>query len=221
MTVAHAIDSAMNSTTPPAARFWDKVAAKYAAQPVADEAAYQHKLAVTREYLTRDAEVLEFACGTGSTALAHAPHAKHILATDISGEMVGIAKDKARDAGVDNVTFKRASLDDLPAEPRYDMVMGHSILHLLPDPQAAIAKVASMLNPDGVFVSSTACLGETMGWMKPLLVLMRLVGKAPYVNIFRVSDLVRNLEAGGFAIEHQWQPGKGKAVFIVARKAGA
>lgn len=218
MSAAYATYPAMNETTPPAARFWDRIAAKYAAQPVADEAAYRYKLETTRAYLTPESDVLEFACGTGSTALAHAPHVRSILATDISANMIDIALGKAREAGVDNVTFRRTALDDLTTEACYDMVMGHSILHLLPDPPAAIAKVRAMLKPGGVFVSSTACIGETMGWLKPVLALMRLVGKAPYVNVFRVRDLVRNLEEGGFAIEHQWQPGKGKAVFIVARK---
>ena len=45
------------------ARFWDRIAARYARKPVADEAAYQKKLAVTREYLRPDMEVLEFGCG--------------------------------------------------------------------------------------------------------------------------------------------------------------
>jgi len=59
-------------------KFWDKIAERYSRQPVADEAAYQKKLQVTREYLKPDMEVLEFGCGTGSTAIAHAPYVKHI-----------------------------------------------------------------------------------------------------------------------------------------------
>ena len=49
-----------------AAQFWDKVADKYSKQPIADEAAYQQKLAVTRNYFRPDMEVLEIGCGTGS-----------------------------------------------------------------------------------------------------------------------------------------------------------
>jgi hypothetical protein len=41
------------------------------------------------------------------------------------------------------------------------------------------------------------------------------------VKVFTVPELVDSLTHGGFVIEHQWQPGKGKAVFIVARKANA
>jgi len=39
---------------------------------------------------------LEFGCGTGSTALLHASFVKHMTATDISDEMIEIAKQKAK-----------------------------------------------------------------------------------------------------------------------------
>ena len=54
---------------PPSSKFWDRIAARYARKPVADEAAYRRKLAVTRDYLAPDMDVLEFGCGTGSTAI--------------------------------------------------------------------------------------------------------------------------------------------------------
>ena len=69
--------------------FWDKVAERYSKKPVADEAAYQTKLRVTREYFRPDMQVLEIGCGTGSTAIAHAPFVEHICATDISPKMMG------------------------------------------------------------------------------------------------------------------------------------
>lgn len=56
-----------------AACFWDRIADRCARKPVADEAAYQRKLEVTRGYLRPDMEVFEFGCGTGTTALHHAP----------------------------------------------------------------------------------------------------------------------------------------------------
>jgi len=47
------------------ARFWDKIAERYSKRPIADEAAYQKKLQVTREYFRPDMEVLEFGGGIG------------------------------------------------------------------------------------------------------------------------------------------------------------
>ena len=47
------------------AKFWDRVAERYSKRPIADEAAYQKKLQVTREYFRPDMEIVEF--GRGQT----------------------------------------------------------------------------------------------------------------------------------------------------------
>lgn len=83
----------------------------YAKKPVSDQATYEKKLEITRSYLRPDMDVLEFGCGTGSTAIAHAPYVEHILATDISSKMVEIARGKAETSGIQNVTFQQATLE--------------------------------------------------------------------------------------------------------------
>ncbi|MEM9314857.1 MAG: methyltransferase domain-containing protein, partial [Pseudomonadota bacterium] len=114
------------------ARFWDRVADRYAKKPVGDEAAYRHKLARTQSYLRPDMAVLEIGCGTGSVALEHAPHVRHIQATDVSGRMIAIAREKAAAAGVTNIRFEQAGVDQVVAEPgSLDAVFAMNILHLL------------------------------------------------------------------------------------------
>jgi ubiquinone/menaquinone biosynthesis C-methylase UbiE len=202
-------------------RFWDRVAGRYARKPVADEAAYEKKLAVMREYLRPDMQVLEFGCGTGSTAIVHAPHVKEIRAIDISEKMLEIARSKAEAAGVGNVRFERTDIDAFSApDGSFDAVLGLSILHLLEDRNSSIANVYRMLKPGGVFVSSTACLGDTMKLFKLIGPIGRLLGLMPLVRVFTAQELVDSLEAAGFAIDHRWQPGKGKPAFIVAKKPG-
>lgn len=62
--------------------FWDRLADKYAAQPIADEDAYRTKLARTQAHLTPEMDIFEFGCGTGGTAIAHAPHVRSVRAID-------------------------------------------------------------------------------------------------------------------------------------------
>lgn len=200
-------------------RFWDRHAARYAKSPVGDEASYEKKLQVTQEYLRPDMEVLEFGCGTGSTALVHAPLVKHIRATDISPNMIAIARTKADAAGVTNVDFEVSEIDTLDAPgDSLDVVMGHSVLHLLRDRDAVIDRVYAMLRPGGVFVTSTVCLGDTMKWFKFIGPVGKFLGLLPVLAIFTQKELVDSLVRAKFEIDHRWQPGKGKAVFIVARK---
>ncbi len=114
------------------AKFWDKIAESYSKQPIADEASYHKKLQVTREYFQPDMEVLELGCGTGSTAITHAPYVKHIRAIDISSKMIEIAQGKADAKGVANIIFERSTIDDLSVQDNtLDVVLGLSILHLL------------------------------------------------------------------------------------------
>lgn len=201
------------------AKFWDRIAERYAKSPVADEAAYRKKLDITRGYLRPDMEVLELGCGTGSTAIVHAPHVKHIRAVDISSGMLAIANRKAKAAHIDNIKFEQSTIDDLDvADGSVDAVLALSLLHLLEDRDAAITQVHKVLKPGGVFVTSTACLGDTMAWFRYVAPIGKLLGLIPLVRIFTPDDLQQSLTRAGFVIEYDWQPGKGKAIFIVAKK---
>jgi len=202
-------------------KFWDRIAKGYAKKPVGDEAAYQKKLEVTRDYLRPDIEVLEFGCGTGTTAIAHAPYVKHIQAIDISPKMIEIARGKADAGNVKNVTFEVSTIEEFSApDESFDAVMGHSILHLLEDKEAAIAKVHGLLKPGGVFVTSTVCLGGKMKFFKIILPIGNFFGLLPMIRFFTAQELADSLTAAGFEIDHRWQPEKSIAVFIVAKKTG-
>ncbi len=200
-------------------QFWDRHAKGYAKRPVADEAAYQKKLKVTHDYLNPDMDVLEFGCGTGSTAIAHAPYVKHILAIDISSKMIEIARRKADAGKVDNVTFEQSTIEELGvADQSIDAVLGLSILHLLDNKEDVIAKVHKTLRPGGIFVSSTACIGDTMKFFKVIAPIGKFIGLMPLVRVFTTHELENSLTDAGFEIDYQWQAAKGKAVFIVAKK---
>ena len=201
-------------------KFWDKIAERYSKRPVADEATYQNKLQVTREYFQPDMEVLEFGCGTGSTAIAHAPYVKHIHAIDISSKMIEIAQGKVEAEKVTNVTFERSTIEEFSvSDQTLDVVLALSILHLLENKEEVIAKVHRMLKPDGIFVTSTACLGDTMKYVKLIAPIGKFLGLMPLVKVFTTKELEYNFADAGFQIDYQWQPVKGKAVFIVAKKA--
>lgn len=201
-------------------RFWDRIAERYSKHPVADEPAYQKKLLVTREYLRPDMDVLEFGCGTGSTAIAHAPYVKHIHAIDISSNMIEIARRKAAANHVNNVTFECSALNELNlGDQTLDVVLGLSILHLLDNKEEAIAKVYRMLKPGGVFVTSTICLEGAMRLFKVIIPIGKALGLMPLVKVFKTKELLSSLIDAGFEIDYQWQPGKRKAMFVVATKA--
>ena len=198
--------------------FLDKAAARYAKSPIRDEASYQKKLAITREYFPPDWSVLEFGCGTGGTAILHSPYVRDILATDISKNMLEIAQTKAADAGIGNIRFQQGTLDILPLAPgSFDAVLGLNILHLLEDPDAAIGRVSSLLKPGGIFVANTVLAADMKLHWRLLIPLMRALGFAPHVSRFGRDELFAMLARAGFDINYEWQPDSLSA-FIVARK---
>lgn len=201
-------------------RFWDRIAERYSKKPVADESVYQKKLAVTRSYFRPDMEVLEFGCGTGSTTISHAPYVRHIRAIDYSSKMIEIARKKTDRANIDNVSFEQATIEEIDVpDQSLDVVLGLSILHLLENKDQVIAEVHRMLKRGGVFVTSTACIGDTMKFFKLIAPVGKFFGVMPLVEVFTTDELVENLTGAGFEIDHQWTPARGKAVFIVAKKA--
>lgn len=202
-----------------AIRFWNRNAQRYARQPITDEPAYQYKLEVTRQHLRPDMHVLEFGCGTGSTALLHAPYVASYLATDVSQTMIDIARAKLAQTPIGNLRFDTGSLDTLPDDARFDAVLGLNILHLLPQPGDAIQTVYERLTPGGVFVSTTACLQDTRRYLRPILFIARLLGLAPPVTFLSRRQLDTLIEAAGFHIRHRWTPATSPdAYFVVAAK---
>ena len=208
-------------------KFWDKIAESYSKQPIADEATYQKKLQVTREYFKPEMEVLEFGCGTGSTAIAHSPYVKHIRAIDFSSEMIEIARSKAEVNKIENVNFEQSTIDELSVgDSTFDVVLGLNVLHLLKNKEEVIAKVYKMLKPGGVFVTSTVCLGDTMKWFKIVAPIGIFLGLTPMVAVFSTKELLDSLTDAGFTIDYHWEPSKSvnrglfklKGVFIVAKK---
>ena len=200
-------------------RFWNKSADKYARRPVSDQAAYERKLEISRNYLNPDSEVLEIGCGTGSTAIAHAPYVGHIRATDLSTRMIEIAADKAGQAGVSNVDFEVSSIEDLEVSTEsVDVVMAHSVLHLVEDRDAVLQFIQDWLKPGGVMIASTACIGDMMWPIRMILPLGRALGFFPLVRSFTREELETSIRDNGLVLEESWRPSSNAAVFHVARK---
>lgn len=78
------------------ARFWYRAARKYPADPIADEEGYERTIERTQDFLGSDQFAFKFGCGTGTTARRLAHSVARIAATDISGEMIDIARKSRR-----------------------------------------------------------------------------------------------------------------------------
>lgn len=97
---------------------------------------------------------LELGCGTGffSLNLIQAGVIEKAHITDISPGMVEVAERNARRIGVP-VTGGVADAERLPfEEATFDLVVGHAVLHHIPDVERALRDVVRVLRPGGRFV---------------------------------------------------------------------
>jgi len=208
--------------------FWDKIAAGYALRPVGDVASYAYKLEQMSQHLVAGMTVLEIGCGTGSTAITLAQ--KHpdveFVAEDFSPEMINIAKAKAIDLGLDNLTFNcNCAEQGLLGEAQFDMIIAMNLVLLVPDWQAMVVQAASKLKPNGWWVSGHFWLGEVNLLIKllakPLIKIGQLMGRLPeHLHFLKRKAYCEAIQAAGLTIETDWHPpGKPKVFFIMAQRS--
>ncbi|BCE03543.1 class I SAM-dependent methyltransferase [Marinicellulosiphila megalodicopiae] len=203
-------------------KFWNKMSSKYASQPIADEAAYQHKLEETKKYYDKNTSILEIGCATGGTAIKHAPNVKHYTAIDYCEPLLNVGIQQAKQKGIDNIQFVQTGIDDFEIKKdQYEMVLALSVFHLLPNYTEVIQKIYHSLPKDAVLISSTTCLKQQSKILQWILPIMTKLGVAPLVMKFSCDELVEQFEKVGFKIEYKWQPHEKAALFIVAKKVNS
>ena len=209
------------------ARFWDRIAVKYAADPIADMAGYEATLRRVQGLLSADQDVLEIGCGTGSTALRLAPFTRRLIATDVSAGMIAIAREKLAAEPVPQLSFDVADTDiaadaSVAGQGEYDVVLAFNLLHLVADLDRALELAMRALRPGGLLISKTACISELNPLIPTLaLPLMRAIGKAPHALCFDADTLRSAITRQGMdivSVERHGTRGKDFRVFIVARK---
>ena len=93
-------------------------------------------------------EVIEFGCGTGRFTRAIAKNAKHIVATDLSDEMLEVAK--IRLSSFPNVTVQKSDCcrTSFPSA-RFDTVLMVNLIHVIENPSDALGESHRILRDGG------------------------------------------------------------------------
>ena len=200
------------------AAFWDKIAPKYAKQPISNVTAYEATLTRVRAHLKATDRAIEFGAGTGSTALLLAPSVDRYLGTDLSEGMMAIAEEKRQAEGVPSLRFAVGEVRDFAAED-VTVALGFNLFHLVADMEGDFRRIFDMLPPGGLFIQKTPALARRW-YLKPLVALLRSFGKAPSrVRFISIDELDHAVEAAGFEIiETGLYPPSAPSRFIVARK---
>ena len=157
--------------------FWDKNAGRYDHFMRKDAAAYEQMYELLR-LVVRQKTVLELATGTGLIAKHIVRYADHIEAIDASQEMIEQAKQGVKSA---KLYFSVQDMFHLPyADQSFDVVIVSNALHIVPEPEKALAEIRRVLKEDGILIAPTFTHAdnEFRGNVKAFF--MKLVGFRQY-----------------------------------------
>ena len=98
-----------------------------------------------------DWQALDIATAAGHTAFAFAPHVAHVRATDITLQMLDVAREQAATRGIGNVTVEHADADNLPyPDGQFDLLTCRIAPHHFPDIGAFLQESVRVLRAGGI-----------------------------------------------------------------------
>ena len=176
--------------------FWDKNAGRYDRFMRRDRAAYKEMYALLRP-VVKAKTVLELATGTGLIAKHIVNAAAHIEATDASPEMIAEAKRDNRSA---KLHFSVQDMFRLPyADKSFDVVIVSNALHIVPQPEKALAEIRRVLKDGGLLIAPTFTHAENSFSGKVRAFFMKLAG-LPLHSRWTSGEYLRFLRQNGWAV---------------------
>ena len=176
--------------------FWDKNAGRYDRFMRKDQAAYEEMYALIWP-VVKAKTVLELATGTGLIAKSIVNAAAHIEATDASVEMIAEAK---RDNQSAKLHFSVQDMFRLPyAGKSFDVVIVSNALHIVPQPEKALAEIHRVLKDDGVLIAPTFSHAGNSFTGKVRAFFMKLAG-FPLRSKWTSEEYLRFLRQNGWAV---------------------
>ena len=174
--------------------FWDRTAKIYDHFMKKDHKAYKQMYSLIYP-VVRHKQVLELATGTGLIAKHIVRSADHIEATDASQEMIEQAKQGVKST---KLHFSVQDMFHLPyAEQSFDVVIVSNALHIVPEPERALAEIRRVLKDDGILIAPTFTHAENSFPGKVKAFFMKLAG-------FPLHSKWTNEEYLAFLRENGW-----------------
>ena len=176
--------------------FWNRNAKRYDRFMRKDRAAYEKLYELIRP-VVKARTVLELAAGTGLIAKNIVRAASHIEVTDASEEMIAEAKRNNRSA---KLHFSVRDMFYLPyADKSFDVVIVSNALHIVPQPERALAEIRRVLKDDGVLIAPTFTHGNGTLQGRIKLFFMKLAG-FPLNSRWSSADYLAFLRQNGWTV---------------------
>lgn len=177
--------------------FWDRTAKIYNHFMKKDHKAYKQMYSLIYP-VVRHKQVLELATGTGLIAKHIVRSADHIEATDASQEMIEQAKQGVKST---KLYFSVQDMFHLPyADQSFGVVIVSNALHIVPEPERALAEIRRMLKEDGILIAPTFTHAGNDFRGKVKVVFMKLAG-FPLHSKWTSHEYLAFLRENGWAVQ--------------------
>jgi SAM-dependent methyltransferase len=96
--------------------------------------------------------VLDLGCGAGDVSILAADlvgPAGSVVGIDRSQDVLNVARERAQEAGLRQISFVRASVEEFSVDGPFDLVIGRYILVHQPEPVTLLRKAARLVRPGG------------------------------------------------------------------------
>ena len=167
-------------------------------------------------------DVIEFGCGTGYFTKEIAKKARHVIATDLSDEMLEMARIQLEEFR--NITLQKADCEDTSfPSGRFDTVFMANLIHVLINPTKTLQESHQILKNGGLLLI-VDFTGYSMNWFEKIKLGIRYLRKwglpLRYArNNLSPDELACLVENVDFKVEEvQIMGDKTKALYLKGRK---
>ncbi|WP_432452427.1 class I SAM-dependent DNA methyltransferase [Agarivorans sp. QJM3NY_29] len=133
---------------------WDEYAENWDVDPTVEEYAKNAFSELSDNININGLTVLDFGCGTGALTQLMSPTAKSIVAIDPSSEMIKHLDKKSLN-NVSSISdyLSKELVQNLPElENKFDLIVASSVCGFLPDYEATLSLLKSLIKEGGFFV---------------------------------------------------------------------
>lgn len=165
------------------------------------------KWLVEAHELTGSERVLDVGTGAGHAAFAFAPYVQYVEGVDITPLMLEQAHQGAIERDLDNIRFSPADVESLPhSDSSFDIVVSRWCAHHYPNIRIALAEIARVLKPGGIFllVDSYSPQSARQDMFLNTLEILRDNGHVRNYTIAEWLDYTERVEMHGMVVR-EWK----------------
>jgi ubiquinone/menaquinone biosynthesis C-methylase UbiE len=155
--------------------------------------------------------VLDLGCGAGDVSMLAAelvgPEGS-IVGIDRSQEVLDVAKERAREGGLRQISFVRASIEAFSAREPFDLVIGRYILIHQSEPVTLLRNAARLVRPGGALAFHEVRVGDDTGSFPQVPLwdvaanLVRIAFQSSLQNYYAADRLVEHFSEAGLPYPH-------------------